>query len=207
LKTLRLAVCTGAALGLGWLVACASVPSDARIGIDAPSSSEEQFGPVADFLEHRCGSLDCHGTIGRNFRIWGCEGMRLEGTDIPECFPTLGGNPTTPDEHQATYRALVGLEPAVMSYVLDHHADPALLTFIRKQRGIEAHKGGKLVVPGDEQDHCITSWLGGSTDTTACACVTPPVLGATPVDPKLCPPGTSPQSGLPIFPPLDASTE
>ena len=27
---------------------------------------------------HRCGSLDCHGQTGRNLRIWGCEGMRLD---------------------------------------------------------------------------------------------------------------------------------
>lgn len=206
MKIQALAASFGAALGLGWLVSCASVSSDARIGVDAPSSSEDQFAPVADFLEHRCGSLDCHGAIGRNFRIWGCEGMRLESTDIPECFAFLGGNFTTPQEHEATYRSLVGLEPAVMSEVVDHHADPALLTFIRKQRGIEAHKGGKLVIPGDEQDRCITSWLGGNTDMMACGCVTPPTPGRR-IDPMTCPPGTSPQTGLPMFPPLDASTE
>ena len=55
-----------------------------------------------------------------------------------------------------------------MSEVVDHHGDPALLTFIRKQRGIEAHKGGKLVIPGDSQDQCVTSWLGGNTDVNAC---------------------------------------
>src|SRR5579864_6963868 len=91
--------------------ACASVPSDARIGVDAPSGSEQDFGPVAGFLGHRCGTLDCHGQTGRNLQIWGCEGMRLDPKDTPQCNRALpGGRDSTPAEHQATYRSLVGLE-------------------------------------------------------------------------------------------------
>jgi hypothetical protein len=168
---------------LAWLVAfgvtllsaaavssCSAVPADARIGIDAPNGSEAQFGIVGDYLEHRCGSLDCHGQVGRNLRIWGCEGMRLDPKAIPVCSVPLGGSPTTPAEHQATYRSLVGLEPTVMSTVVaDHGAHPELLTFVRKARGLEAHKGGVLITPGDDQDVCITTWLAGQTDVTACA--------------------------------------
>ena len=39
---------------------------------------------------------------------------------------------------------------------------------MRKARGLEAHKGGALITPGDAQDICITSWLAGNTDMTAC---------------------------------------
>ena len=53
--------------------------------------------------------------------------------------------------------------------VASHGAHPELLTFVRKARGLEAHKGGALITPGDDQDVCITSWLSGQTDTTACA--------------------------------------
>jgi hypothetical protein len=149
---------------------CSSVPSDARIGIDAPSGSEEEFGIVADYLDHRCGSLDCHGQVGRNLRVWGCEGMRLDPDAVPICSVPLGGSATTPAEHQATYRSLVGLEPTVMSEVVaGHAAHPELLTFVRKARGLEAHKGGVLITPGDDQDECIVSWLAGQTDTIACA--------------------------------------
>ena len=75
----------------------------------------------------------------------------------------------TPDEHTATYRSLVGLEPEVMSQVVaGHGAHPELLTFVRKARGTETHKGGQLITPGDVQDTCIVSWLAGATDTTAC---------------------------------------
>jgi hypothetical protein len=96
--------------------------------------------------------------------------MRLDPEAVPICSVPLGGSSTTPDEHQATYRSLVGLEPAVMSAVVAAHgAHPELLTFVRKARGLEAHKGGVLITPGDDQDECITSWLAGSTDITACA--------------------------------------
>jgi hypothetical protein len=158
---LALAVMAGARAFAG----CASVPSDARIGMDEPSGSEAQFGLVGNFLDHRCGSLDCHGQVGRDLRIWGCEGMRLDPNDSPICTVKT----TTPAEHEATYRSLVGLEPTVMSYVASHMGDdPALLTFVRKARGTESHKGGTLITPGDVQDQCITSWLAGSTNGMAC---------------------------------------
>jgi hypothetical protein len=152
------------------LAGCSTVPSNARVVLDEPNGSEQAFAPVADYLEHRCGSLDCHGQVGRNLRIWGCEGMRLASTDIPECSRLLGGRGTTPPEHQATYSSLVGLEPTVMDQVVEHGGqDPDLLTFVRKARGLEAHLGGALITPGDAQDVCISSWLAGSTNTTACA--------------------------------------
>ncbi len=173
------------------VAACSAVPADARIGILAPDDSEQGFGPVADYLDHRCGSLDCHGQTSRNFRVWGCEGMRLSPTDVPQCSRNLGGTATTPDEHQATYRSLVALEPAVMSAVVaGHGAHPELLTFVRKARGIESHKGGSLITPGDFQDRCITSWLAGQTDLDEAGV-------------SSCRSAIS----FPTFPGLDASTE
>ncbi len=160
---------TAALVSAGVVSSCSAVPADARIGIDAPNGSEAQFGPVGDYLDHRCGSIDCHGQMERNLRIWGCEGMRLDPHSLPTCSQLQGGGFTTPAEHQATYRSLVGLEPTVMSEVVDGHgAHPELLTFVRKARGLEAHKGGVLITPGDAQDICITSWLAGNTNTDAC---------------------------------------
>ncbi len=139
--------------------------SQARIAIDAPDGGEAAFGPVADYVDHRCGTLDCHGQAGRDLRVWGCEGMRLAAGDVPNCVLS----PTTAGEHSASYRSLVGLEPEAMSQVVEGHgAHPELLTFVRKARGAETHKGGALVVPGDVQDVCIVSWLAGETDTAAC---------------------------------------
>lgn len=143
------------------VAACVGAPSDSRITIDAPDRS--QFDPVGLFLDHRCGSLDCHGSAQRNLVLWGNEGLRLNPSDVP------GVARTSEAELDASYRSLVGLEPAVMSEVVEgggHH--PELLTFVRKARGDESHKGGALVVPGDVQDTCIASWLQNNTDTMAC---------------------------------------
>jgi hypothetical protein len=165
-----------ALLSAGAASSCSAVPANQRIGIEAPSGSETEFGTVAEYLENRCGTIDCHGTPSRNLRVYGCGGMRLDPKMIPGCG--LVGNPpmpnaTTPAEHAATYRSLVGLEPAVMSEVTQSNgAHPELLTFVRKARGLEAHKGGVLITPGDVQDICITSWLAGHTDTTACGMAT-----------------------------------
>jgi len=173
------------------VAACSSV-QNSRIGVLTPDSSETNWGPVADYLDHRCGTIDCHGNPARNLRIYGCNGMRLSDADIASCIHRNGGSLTTPAEHMATFRSLVGLEPTVMSEVVaDYGQHPELLTFIRKMRGTEAHKGGQIDHAGDDQDICVTSWLttghpdGGQTDQTAC-------MNA---------------QGLPVFPLPDASPE
>ena len=173
---------------LALFLACSFSPSDARIGIDAPSFQQytadapvppgQQPTPtsVGDFLDHRCGSLDCHGNPQRNLQLWGCDGQRLpvEGgvaaQNHPGCLVS-GGVPTTPEEYYASYRSLVALEPAVMSEVVKAgpKGNPDLLTFVRKARGEEAHTGGTLVMPGDDGDICMTAWLIGPSNTAACA--------------------------------------
>ena len=154
--------------GTSAVVACSAVPADARIGIDAPEGPAGKFPVVGDYLELRCGSLDCHGQPGRNMRVWGHYGMRLKTGDTPGLSPPMSPA-TTSDEYQATYRSVVGLEPTVMSAVVSEHgAHPEVLTLVRKARGLEAHKGGALITPGDDQDVCITSWLAGNIDVNAC---------------------------------------
>jgi len=152
------------------IVACGGPSLDSRIGIRAPPRDE--FAPLAQVMVHRCGSLDCHGQSTRNLVIWGCEGLRLDPKDAglaPVCRKN-GGVDTTATELDATYESLVGLEPAVMSAVVGGRGThPEHLTFMRKARGDEAHKGGKLWSPGDRADQCAVSWLASATDTQACA--------------------------------------
>ena len=155
-----------AALGALGAGACSTAPADSRVGVNAPDRA--QFPPVSDVLDHRCGSLDCHGSRQRNLIVYGCEGLRLDPADAPGCR-AQGGKNTTDAEYDATYRSLVGLEPAVMSSVVSGKgADPELLTFVRKARGTEGHKGGQLFTAGDTQDNCVATWLGGKTNTDAC---------------------------------------
>jgi hypothetical protein len=167
-KALLLAL--GAALAVtGAVASCSAVPADSRIGVVAPVDGAP-FQPVADYLGFRCGSLDCHGQPGRNMRIWGCAGMRFNPNDISFCGGTGRMPNTTPDEYEATYRSVVGLEPTLMSTVVAGHGEhPELLTMVRKARGLEAHKGGVLITPGDAQDVCITSWLAGNVNMQECA--------------------------------------
>lgn len=169
MSALRFLVAAAIAGAVACAAACSSPPADSRIGVTAPD--EGQFAPVGAFLTHRCGSLDCHGNAQRNLIIYGCEGLRLDPDDaglFPACR-RMGGKDTTPAELSATYRSLVGLEPTVMSAVMSGKGQhPELLTFIRKARGTETHKGGALVVPGDEQDNCMVSWLQGQTNADLC---------------------------------------
>lgn len=138
------------------------VAADDRFDITAPPLS--QFPPVGAMFVQRCGSLDCHGQVGRNLRIYGRDGLRLSSKDIP------GGGPTTTAEYDDDYRSAVALEPEIMSQVVeDGGQDPERLTLVRKPRGEESHKGGTLIIVGDPQDICLTSWLSGTTDLASCA--------------------------------------
>jgi len=151
--------------GLGAVVPSCSSPSDERIGLEAPS--ESLFPPVADLLAYRCGSLDCHGSAQRNFVIWNCDGLRLSPTAVPGCRDT-GGTNTTSTEYDATFRSLVALEPTVMSQVVaTQGASMDDLTLVKKARGEESHKGGKLWSAGAPEDECLAQWFAGASTTKA----------------------------------------
>ena len=143
------------------LFACSIPESDQRIVAAAPDRAS--FPPVADLLVHRCGTLDCHGSSFRNLRLYGHEGLRIAGR--PSSQPN-----TTDAEYDQDFESIVGLEPERMSDVVtERGAHPERLTFIRKARGTEDHKGGTLMKEGDVEDLCLTSWLAGRTDRLACA--------------------------------------
>ena len=143
-------------------LACAAAPDgNARVPVVAPSAAS--FTTVATFLEHRCGTLDCHGQVGRNLRLYGYDGLRLAAADVP------GGAPTTADEIAVDYLSVIGLEPEILAAVVEEGgAQPERLTLVRKGRGSEHHKGGALIMVGDAQDRCLTSWLAGAVDDAAC---------------------------------------
>jgi hypothetical protein len=146
---------------LGALAACSAPAPDARYTqTTLPDSAS--FPPVAQLLELRCGSIDCHGTPYRNLRIYGSTGLRFSPTDRP-LVPTC----STADEIAQDYLSVVGLEPETMSAVAAG-GDPSLLTMVRKARGTEAHKGGAIWTQGDDSDNCLVTWLHGQADSAAC---------------------------------------
>jgi hypothetical protein len=132
------------------------------------------FAPVAELLDVRCGSLDCHGTVARNLRLYGSAGLRWSKVDrpfVPTCDTTA--------EVTQDYDSVVGLEPEIMSAVVQG-ADPSELTMVRKARGTEAHKGGTIWSQGDDSDTCLISWLAGKPELASCQRGVASVLPAQP---------------------------
>jgi hypothetical protein len=151
------------ALSLLALAGCSTPPADGRY-IREALPDRSSFPPVAELLDVRCGSLDCHGTVARNLRLYGSAGLRASAKDRPLVPPC-----DTQDEVDQDYESVVGLEPQTMSAVVaSGGTDPERLTMVRKARGTESHKGGKIWSEGDPSDTCLTSWLAGSANSNAC---------------------------------------
>lgn len=166
-----------ASLGLMLVGAC-SAP-DARARVDAIGPDETQFASVLPPLVRRCGSLDCHGTPYRNMRLYGYGGQRLPGRAFADggfadaaTTSVAPDGPVTPTDTEiaASWQSVVGLEPEIMHDVVKANGGGSdRLTFVRKGRGEEAHKGDQRYCRGDSMDLCIQSWLRGAVDGDACS--------------------------------------
>lgn len=165
IRGLLLAALAGALL-------CAACVDPNEPGTPLPGADPAGFHLVADAMQPACGTLDCHGQVGRNMRLYGGRGLRLD----PAHNPADGD--TTDAEYNASFASVVGLEPEVMWMVLKEGGRrPERLAMIRKGRGVEKHKGGQQMIAGDPLDLCITSWLRGAVDEASCKLVstaTPP---------------------------------
>lgn len=166
LRSSTLPVALGASLLSGCLGNVQDPPGEdppmrVSTGLGAPVRAT--FPPVANALQPTCGTLDCHGQVGRNLRFYGSRGMRLDQMAVP------GDGKTTDAEYDETYWSLISLEPEILSQVVrDGGAHPERLTIVRKGRGQEHHKGGMLLKEGDQRDKCLVSWLAGKLDEAAC---------------------------------------
>lgn len=162
-----------AALGVSILVTVACSAPDASARVDPIGPDRASFAHVAPVLARRCGSIDCHGSAFRNMRVYGYGGQRLDAATSPDV-----PNSITPEEANATYESVIGLEPELMREVVQGGgAGPEDLTFVRKGRGDEEHKGGRRITRGDDSDRCILSWLTNQVDIVACnhgGCVSDP---------------------------------
>jgi hypothetical protein len=162
---------------VGSLQACKAPNADDITEVDAPPFDQfaganlpaGQAG-VSRVLEKRCGTLDCHGQVGRALRIYGVDGLRFEQ---PDSTAEPGQGATTQLELEANYQSVIGLQPEIMTLVHELQAPPEALLLMRKPLQLERHKGGPVFVEGDDAYNCLASWLAsggdaGSTDFTAC---------------------------------------
>jgi hypothetical protein len=139
---------SGGLLAMG--SACSSFDPNAVTTVTAPDynqfkgvGSDAGIG-VSLLLERRCGTLDCHGQVGRPLRIYGQYGLRF----VDEAGNTSSdiGAATTETEHIANYQAVIGLQPELMSEVVQNTAPPTSLLLLRKPLQLERHKGGAVSV-------------------------------------------------------------
>ncbi len=171
-------------LGTALWFGCASSPSEdcekiPGFGIRCtvlavPDPGTFKSAGVSNFLERRCGTLDCHGQKGRALRVYGLNGLRAPregGVD-----PNL---PTTDEEVASNFRSLVSLEPEELTRVVRTGLNAERLLVIQKAIGYDPsspdqdkqgvqHKGGPAIGAGDNGYKCLIGWIGGKPDSNAC---------------------------------------
>ena len=139
---------------------CASIPETTRVttvltpDYEAFAGNATNLG-VHTFLERRCGTLDCHGQVGRPFRLFSQRGLRATN----DAGIVSGLSPDTPQEVYSNYLAAVGLQPEEMSRVVGGDDPVTDLLLVTKPTAMESHKGGQVISVGDVSYVCLTGWL------------------------------------------------
>ncbi len=151
------------------LAGCASPPGGDAQTYVVPDRELFLQANVSGFLEARCGSLDCHGSIGRPLRIYSQNGLRLDAAD--------GGGrdrgPTTKAERIENYRAVIGLEPDEISKGVASGGAYLDYQLIKKPIDIQGngvrHKGGPVLSPSQSDPGwvCLTGWIEGNKNIAA----------------------------------------
>jgi len=128
---------------------------------------------VHQFVNQQCGTLDCHGQVGRPLRNYGTRGLRLFDE---EAKLTPGGDPTDEAEYRASFESIIGLEPEATRRVIACEQDPSTLLMLRKPAGLgpqdtdigegERHKGGRVAGAGSPGYACLYAWLTQACTTT-----------------------------------------
>jgi hypothetical protein len=152
---------------LAW--SCA-IPADSGQAPDLPDSKSFIDNNVSLFMERRCGSLDCHGQVGRPLRIYSEWGLRLHTGDNN----TRDKRPTQPDERLENYLAVVGLDPENLAICFDKNSDGTAydsLQLLKKPLDISGggirHKGGPVLhqSQSDKGWACLHNWACAGPDT------------------------------------------
>jgi hypothetical protein len=166
-----LAVAMGAALsscvgqGTTACIGPCSCPSEDVFALLPPEGGTAPAGAsVSEYMERRCGTLDCHGSVARPMRLYGQFGLREpSGADIS------GGKATTLLELQDNYSAVCSLQPEETQQAVEVPPSAESLIVVQKARGNEAHKDGQIFTLGSPGDNCLTGWLRGDEPATVAA--------------------------------------
>ena len=153
MKRLLLAVAASLALLRGAL-GCAIPDPGATFTASCPDRAS--FTAVDGFLEIGCGTgIDCHGSPPPGpCASSDTDGLRLDAGSIPGGDTSV--NRTTVAEVDAAWRSVCGLQPELMTQVVEGQLPPDALLLLQKPRMETHHKGNVVIVPGDDGDTCIT---------------------------------------------------
>lgn len=156
---------------------------------DEETATIEEFAVVSSLLEKRCGTLDCHGSLYRPFKIYGKDGLR---NFLPEEYndPVLaqqnmtfsGGLPTTVEELELNRRSICGLEPEKMGQAMAVPAGIEVTDLLllqkplgdidctgREDEGCVRHKGGQVFIgKGADDTACVSGWIVPPFENGAC---------------------------------------
>lgn len=127
-------------------------------------------GGVSAFMEVRCGSLDCHGQLGRPLRLYSEWGLRQENNKDG----TRTSGATTANERLANYRSVVGLEPESLAACYASQGAVRDFQLLLKPLGKDndgiRHKGGAVLRPStnDPGWQCLYGWASGTPSPTDC---------------------------------------
>lgn len=148
-------------------VSCAPTPDDSSqpnlqvVDVD-PAGFRDNVEPV---FERRCASLDCHGQATRGMRLYSENGLRLPN----DAGVAAGSGPTSVDEINANYIAIVGLQPEMINDLMSHPDrtadDVRHLLVLAKPLQLERHKGGPALDLGEPAEECIVVWLLGQMES------------------------------------------
>jgi hypothetical protein len=157
-------VCLALGFAAAAVAACSDTP-DGTEKVTAGPIDAADFPLVDPVFERHCGSLDCHGSVATPMRIYSANGLRMAN----EAGTTPGNGATTQVEITANYDSIISIEPEKITDVAKNKGDPYSLLILKKPLTIESHKGGKAISKGDDAETCISSWIKGTADKTACA--------------------------------------
>jgi hypothetical protein len=154
-----------AAFALGSMNACASPPSSDKVTTLYDPATNVLLQPdyafykenLDQYLNRRCGTLDCHGQPGRAYRSYGIRGLRLFD---PEVQLVSGVQPTTEKERKLNYQSILSLDPEELRRVMGRGGEnPDTWLFLRKPMRLERHKGATAIDQNDDGYRCIAAWL------------------------------------------------